>query len=78
MPSNDDWTKGYARNLTNKELADILEFSSFYHEAEIACAAMREAAKRLREQPEPHYVVPPSPHLPSLMAYAVLQDEMSR
>src|SRR5690242_17897756 len=29
MPSDDDWTKGYARNLTNKELAEILEYSSF-------------------------------------------------
>lgn len=71
MPSNDDWTKGYARNLTNMELAEILEFSSFYHDAEIAVAAMREAATRLREQPEPHFVVSPAPDLPPLKAYAV-------
>lgn len=78
MPSDDDWTKTYARSLTNKELAEILEFSSSYHEAQIAVAAMREAAKRLREEPEPHFVAPPGPELPSLMAYAVLHDEMSR
>lgn len=78
MPSDDDWTNGYARDLTNRELAEILEFSSFYHDAEIAVAAMREAAKRLREEPEPHYVAPPGPNLPSLVAYAVLQDEVSR
>jgi len=71
MPSDHEWTKGYARNLTNKELAEILEYSSFYHEAEIACAAMREAAKRLREEPEPHFAVSPAPDLPPLKAYAV-------
>ncbi|OYV40878.1 MAG: hypothetical protein B7Z80_03310 [Rhodospirillales bacterium 20-64-7] len=70
MPSDDDWTKGYARSLTNRELADILEFSSYYHDAEIAVVAMREAALRLREQPEPHYVERPKPNLPPLTAYA--------
>jgi hypothetical protein len=73
MPSDDDWTKGYARNLTNRELAEILEFSSFYHDAEIAVAAMREAAKRLREEPGPHFMVSPSPDLPPLKAYAVAE-----
>jgi hypothetical protein len=71
MPSDDDWTKGYARSLTNKELADILEFGSYFHEAEIAAAAMQEAAKRLREQPEPHFVTPPGPNHPSLKAYSL-------
>jgi hypothetical protein len=77
MPSDDDWTKGYALSLTNKELAEILEFSSFYHDAEIAVAAMREAAKRLRWQPEPHYAVPRGPNLPTLKAYADLGAESS-
>jgi hypothetical protein len=77
MPSDDDWTKGYALSLTNKELAEILEFSSFYHDAEIACAAMREAAKRLRGHPEPHYALPPGPNLPTLKAYAALEAENS-
>jgi hypothetical protein len=30
---------------------------------------MREAAKRLRWQPEPHYAVPPGPNPPPLKAY---------
>jgi hypothetical protein len=75
MPSDDDWTKGYALSLTNKGLAEILEFRSFYHDAEIAVVARREAAKRLRAQPEPHYVLAPGPKLPTLKAYAAIEPE---
>jgi hypothetical protein len=55
-------------------LAEVLEFAARYHKAEIAVAAMREAAKRLREEPEPHYAVPPHPALPPLKAYAALES----
>ncbi len=71
MTPEHEWTVGYARNLTNAELADILEYSSFYHDAEIAVAVMREAAKRLREEPEPQFASPPPRGLPPLKAYAI-------
>ncbi len=70
MPEH-DWTEAYARDLTNAELADILEYGSYYHEAEIAVAAMREAAKRLREEPEPQFASPPPRDLPPLKAYTI-------
>jgi hypothetical protein len=62
--------KEYAQTLKNGELAEILEYSSHYHEAEIAVAVMREAAKRLREEPELHLVSSPAPDLPPLRALA--------
>lgn len=71
MKPEHDWTVGYARNLTNGELAEILEYSSFYHEAEIAVAAMREAAKRLREEPELQFASPPPRDRPPLKTYAI-------
>ena len=66
-----DWAVAYAHGLTNAELAAILEYSSNYHEAEIAIAAMREAAKRLREEPEPHFASSAPSGLPPLKAYAI-------
>jgi hypothetical protein len=68
----------YARRPTNAALADVLEFAAGYHEAEIAAAAMREAAKRLRAEPEPHYAVPPRPALPPLKAYADALEAVGR
>ena len=66
-----DWTLAYARDLANTELADILEYSSYYLEAEIAVAAMREAAKRLRDDREPQFASPPPRRPPPLKAYAI-------
>jgi hypothetical protein len=40
MTPEHDWTVAYAHDLTNAELAEILEYSSYYHDAEIAVAAM--------------------------------------
>jgi hypothetical protein len=68
-----NWTVAYAHSLTNAELAEILEYGAFYHAAEIAAAAMREAAKRLKEEPEAHFVMPPAPNHPPLKAYAALE-----
>jgi hypothetical protein len=41
-------SSAYTRTLTDEELAELLEFSAPFHEAEIATAVMKEAAKRLR------------------------------
>jgi hypothetical protein len=69
MMPEDEWTGAYAQSLTNAELAEILEFGSYYHESEIAVAAMREAAKRLRS--EPMFAVSPPRDWPPLKAYAI-------
>jgi hypothetical protein len=71
MTPKPDWAKAYARELTNAELAEILEFSSYYHEAEIGVAAMREAARRLRDDPDLQAASPPPRDFPPLKANAI-------
>lgn len=64
--------QAYARTLTNKELADSLDYNAPYAKSDMMCAAMQEAAKRLRgdQEPFPHYATPPTRNNPPLNAYA--------
>lgn len=61
----------YAKHLTNGELADVLEFAAPFHGADIAVAIMKESARRLRDEPEAHFVTLRPSDLPPLTAYAV-------
>jgi hypothetical protein len=72
MPLPNDMTTAYANSLTNTALADVLDFSAYYHDAENARAAMREAARRLRSDPEHFVEAPPWRPLPRLNTYAPL------
>jgi len=65
--------QAYARTLTNKELADSLDYNAPYAKSDIMRAAMEEAAKRLRgdQEPVPHYATPPTRNNPSLNACAM-------
>jgi hypothetical protein len=49
-----------------------LEYLGSTMKGGISDAIMMEAARRLRQQPEPHFVEPPKPDLPPLKAYAEL------
>jgi hypothetical protein len=60
------------RSMTNSQLAKALEYIGSAMRGGISDAILKEAAKRLREQPEPHFVEPPKPNLPPLKAYAEL------
>ena len=62
----------YVRSVTNGQLAKALEYIGSTMKGGISDAIMMEAARRLRQQPEPHYVEPPKPDLPPLKAYAEL------
>jgi hypothetical protein len=56
--------------MRNTELAKGLELIAPRLDSELAQAIMQEAARRLRGEPEAHYVSPPLPDLPPLNAYA--------
>jgi hypothetical protein len=58
---------------TNAEIAKALEYRGSSMRGGISDAVMREAAKRLRERPEPHFVEPPNPDRPPLKAYALME-----
>jgi hypothetical protein len=62
----------YVRSVTNGQLAKALEYLGSTMKGGISDAIMIEAARRLRQQPEPHFVEPPKPDLPPLKAYAEL------
>lgn len=64
--------EAYATTLTNKELADLLDYNAPYAKTAIMRATMQEAAKRLRggQEPFPHYALPPTRNNPPLNAYA--------
>jgi len=64
--------QAYATTLTDKELADSLDYNAPYARSDMMRAAMREAARRLRrdQEPLPHYAMPPLPNNPPLNAYA--------
>jgi hypothetical protein len=57
--------------MTNTDLAKALEFIASGMKGGISDALLREAAKRLRADPEPCFVMSPAPDLPPLKAYAI-------
>lgn len=64
--------QSYARTLSNKELANSLDYNAPYAKSDIMRTVMEEAAKRLRgdQEPFPHYATPPTRNNPPLNAYA--------
>ena len=66
----DNPATAYARGLANADIAQALDFIGSSMRGGISDAIMKEAARRLRGEPEPHYAVPPFPHIPPLKAYA--------
>ena len=60
------------QHMTNEQLANALEFIGSHMRGGISDGMLKEAAKRLRQQPEPHFVEPRKPDLPPLKAYAEL------
>jgi hypothetical protein len=64
--SFDDFIGG----MRNTEIAKALDLIAPRLDSELAKAIMREAARRLRGEPEPHYAGPPLPDLPPLEAHA--------
>jgi hypothetical protein len=61
------------RSMKNADLAKALEYIGSQMRGGISEAMIKEAAKRLRSEPEPHYVMPPEPDLPPLKAYAEIE-----
>jgi hypothetical protein len=61
----------YARTLTNRELADSLDYNSSYAKSDMMKSVMIEAARRLRDGPETQYVEPTGPDNPPLKAEAI-------
>ena len=61
------------RSMKNADLAKALEYIGAQMRGGISEAMIKEAAKRLRSEPEPHYVEPPKPDLPPLKAYAIME-----
>ena len=61
----------YARTLTNRELADSLDYNSSYAKSDMMKAVMIEAARRLRDGPETQYVEPTGRDNPPLKAEAI-------
>jgi hypothetical protein len=56
---------------TNADLAKALDYIGSCMRGGISDAILKEAAKRLRANPEPHSVERPRPGPPPLKAYAV-------
>ena len=63
----------HIRSMKNADLAKALEYIGAQMRGGISEAMIKEAAKRLRSEPEPHYVEPPKPDLPPLKAYAIME-----
>jgi hypothetical protein len=61
----------YAKTLNNHELAESLDYNSANAKTDIMRAVMLEAARRLKDDPEPHFVEPKPPDMPPLKAYAM-------
>lgn len=61
----------FAARMSNAKIAQALEFIAPRLHSELALAIMREAAGRLRGEPEPHFAVPPPPDLPPLEIHGV-------
>jgi hypothetical protein len=62
------------RSMKNADLAKALEYIGSQMRGGISEAMIKEAAKRLRSEPESHYVMPPKPDLPPLKAYAIMEQ----
>jgi hypothetical protein len=61
----------HLRNMTNAKLAQALDYIGSQMRGGISDAILKEAAKRLREEPEAHFVSPPPRNKPPLKAYAI-------
>jgi hypothetical protein len=59
------------RQMTNVKLAEALEYIGSCMRGGISDGILREAAKRLREEPEALSVMPPPKDNPPLKAYAI-------
>ena len=62
---------GYAKSLSNREIADSLDYNAPYAKTDMARAIMEEAARRLRDGGETQYVMPAPPNNPPLKAEAL-------
>jgi hypothetical protein len=60
----------YARTLTNKEIAEPLDYNAADAKSDMARAIMQEAARRLKDDCDPQFVEPHPPDNPTLKAYA--------
>jgi hypothetical protein len=56
--------------MTNADIAKAIEYIGSQMRGRISDAVLREAAKRLRNEPEPYLVSPPPRDMPPLKAYA--------
>ena len=61
------------RTMTNAKLAQALEYIGSQMRGGISDGILKEAAKRLRTEPEPHFVTPPPPYNPPLKAEALTE-----
>jgi hypothetical protein len=61
----------YARTLTNREIAESLDYNAAHADSDMVRSIMQEAARRLRDDRDPQFVEPPPPDNPPLKAYAV-------
>jgi hypothetical protein len=68
-----DGFPAYAQTLTNRELADSLDYNSVYAKSDMAKAVMIEAARRLRNSGETQFVESPPPANPPLRAEATAE-----
>lgn len=60
----------FLSGATNADLAKTLEYLGSQMPGGISDAILKEAARRLRGEPEPHFAGPPLPDMPPLKAYA--------
>jgi hypothetical protein len=61
----------FISSMTNAGLAKALEYLGSQMPGGISDAILKEAARRLRGEPEPHFAGPPLPDIPPLKAFAV-------
>jgi hypothetical protein len=59
------------RQMTNVKLAEALEYIGSCMRGGISDGILNEAAKRLRAEPQPHFVEPPPKGNPPRKAYAI-------
>jgi hypothetical protein len=63
------------RSMKNADLAKALEYIASTMRGGISDSILTEAAKRIRNQPDPFLVTPPEPELPPLEDEAVPEPE---
>jgi hypothetical protein len=61
----------YARTLTNREIAESLNYNAAHANTDTVRVIMQEAARRLRDDRDPQFVDLPPRDNPPLKAYAV-------